>query len=93
MSNKCYICKAEEEMGDHLFWHSLKASTLWQLVCAIFHIQWVMHSSVKRVLLSWNGVPVSKKKKKAWKVTPLCIFWSIWRERNRRVFEDRECLD
>ena len=45
------------------------------------------------VLLSWNVVPVGKKRKKAWKVTPLCIFWSIWRERNRRAFEDKECLD
>ena len=45
------------------------------------------------VLLSWNGVPVGKKRKKAWKVAPLCIFWSIWREGNRRAFENRECLD
>ena len=52
-----------------------------------------MHSSVRGVLLSWNGVPVGKKRKKAWKVAPLCIFWSNWRERNWRAFEDRECLD
>ena len=52
-----------------------------------------MHSFVRGVLLSWNGVPVGKKRKKAWKVAPLCIFWSIWRERNRRDFEDKECLD
>ena len=45
------------------------------------------------MLLSWNGVLVGKKRKKVWKVTPLCIFWSIWRERNRRAFEDKECLD
>ena len=52
-----------------------------------------MHSSVRGVLLSWNGVPIGKKKKKAWKVAPLCIFWSIWRKGNRRAFEDKECLD
>ena len=39
MSNKCYMCKVEKEMGDHLLLHCLKASTLWQLVCALFHIQ------------------------------------------------------
>ena len=49
-----------------------------------------MHSFVRRVLLSWNSCSVGKKKKKAWKVAPLCIFWSIWKERNRRAFEDRE---
>ena len=52
-----------------------------------------MHSFVRGVLLSWNRVLVGKKRKKAWKVAPLCIFWSIRRERNRRAFEDKECLD
>ena len=52
-----------------------------------------MHSSTRGVLPSWNGVLVGKKRKKAWKVAPLCIFWSIRRERNRRAFEDKECLD
>ena len=41
--------------------------------------------------LEW--CPGWQKRKKAWKVAPLCIFWSIWRERNRRDFEDKECLD
>ena len=30
-------------------------------------------------------------RKKAWKVAPLCLFWSIWRKRNRRTFENCEC--
>ena len=68
------MCKAEEETGDHLLLHCSKVSTLWQLVFAIFHIQWVLHSSMRGVFLSWNGVPVSKKRKKVWKVAPLCIF-------------------
>ena len=52
-----------------------------------------MHSSVRGVRLSWNNFSIGKKRKKAWKVAPLCIFWSIWKERNRRAFEDRENLD
>ena len=74
MPNRCYMCKAEEETGDHLLLHCSKVSTLWQLAFALFHIQWVMHSSMRGVFLSWNGVPVSKKRKKVWKVAPLCIF-------------------
>ncbi|RVW45708.1 Retrovirus-related Pol polyprotein from transposon TNT 1-94 [Vitis vinifera] len=35
---------------------------------------WVMHSSVRGVLLSWNNFSIGKKRKKAWKVAPLCIF-------------------
>ena len=25
---------------------------------------------------------------KLWMAVPLCLFWTIWRERNRVVFED-----
>ena len=25
-----------------------------------------------------------------WGVTPLCLFWIIWNERNRRSFENKE---
>ena len=64
MPNRCYMCKAEEETGDHLLLHCSKVSTLWQLAFALFHIQWVMHSSMRGVFLSWNGVLVSKKRKK-----------------------------
>jgi hypothetical protein len=26
-----------------------------------------------------------------WKMTLLCVIWCIWRERNARIFEDKEC--
>jgi hypothetical protein len=25
-----------------------------------------------------------------WRIAPLCLMWTIWRERNARCFEDRE---
>ena len=48
---------------------------------------------VRGVLVSWAGSFIGKKRKKAWKVAPLCLFWSVWRERNRRIFESCESLD
>ena len=30
----------------------------------------------------------SKKARKVWNATPLCLIWEIWKERNRVVFED-----
>ena len=32
---------------------------------------------------------MGKKKRKTWKVVPLCLFWTIWKERNRRAFKDK----
>ena len=43
--------------------------------------------SLKETLLSWQGSSVGKQRKKAWMAAPLYIFWTLWQERNRLVFE------
>lgn len=45
-----------------------------------------MHSSIRWNLLDWHNSFVGKKWKKAWRTT-LCLWWSIWKERNR-AFND-----
>ena len=40
----------EEEMGHNILLHCLNACMLWQMVCALFNAQGVMHSSVRGVL-------------------------------------------
>ena len=32
---------------------------------------------------------MGKKRKKIWLVAPLCLFWNLWRPRNRLVFENK----
>ena len=74
MPNGCYMCKEEEETRVHILLHCPKARILWQLLFALFSVQWVMHSSVRGLILSWGGFPIGRKRKKAWKVAPLCLF-------------------
>ena len=90
--NKCYMCKEDEETSDYILLHCIKARNLWQLVFALFGVQWVMHSSIRGFFLGWSGSFVGKKGKKAWKVSPLCVFWTIWRERNKRAINNWENL-
>ena len=33
---------------------------------------------------------MSKKKEKAWRAIPLCLMWTLWKERNKKVFNDTE---
>ncbi|RVW62986.1 DNA-directed RNA polymerase 3, chloroplastic [Vitis vinifera] len=47
--------------------------------------------SVRDTLLGWLCFPVRRRQRKARQAAPLCVFWTIWKERNRRVFEDEEC--
>ena len=69
-----------------------KVQSLWHLIFALFGVQWVMHSTIRGVLLSWCGISVGKKRKKAWKAAPLCLFWTILREINRRAFDNCESM-
>ena len=45
--------------------------------------------SVRDTLLGWHGFNMGKKRRKMWKAVPLCLFWAIWKERNRIAFEMR----
>ena len=33
---------------------------------------------------------MGKVRKKAWQMAPLCIFWSVWKERNLLTFRNEE---
>lgn len=46
---------------------------------------------VKDNLLAWNGMAVGKREKRIWKVVaPICIFWTIWKQRNKCGLGRRE---
>lgn len=55
-------------------------------------ISWVFPKTVKDAVISWRGSFVGRKRRKTWKLVPLCIFWTLWKERNRIVFKDRSVV-
>ena len=66
---------------------------IWQLIFALFGVQWVLPSSIKETILGWHNSFVAKIRKNVWNAAPLCLFWTLWTERNRRAFEDTELAD
>ena len=88
LASRCPLCGKEEESLDHLLLHCSKTHKLWTVVFAIFGVNWVLPSSLKETLLGWKDPFARKILKKIWMVAPLCLFWTIWRERNRTVFKD-----
>ena len=33
---------------------------------------------------------MGKRRKRAWQMAPLCIFWSVWKEKNRLAFGNED---
>ena len=78
----------EFQVKYHLLIHHNVASELWSLIFKMFdEVQWVLLEKVLDLLFEWR----SKGPNSAiWNLTPSCLMWTIWRERNRRTFEYAE---
>ena len=85
-ANRCYLCGEEEENIDHLLIHYLKIRTLWSSLLTALEIAWM----TKDVIISWNKIPLRKDDCKISRATLCCLFWSLWKERNKVVFEDEQ---
>ena len=45
--------------------------------------------AVRQMLLGWHKSFVGKKReKKVRRATPICLFWTVWKERNSKTFEN-----
>ena len=49
----------------------------------------MLPATVKATLLGWDGSFVGKKRKEVWRAGPLCIFWTVWKARNKITFEEK----
>ena len=87
-ANKCFLCEEDEETIDHLLIHYKRAKTMWNLLLSVVGTRWVFSQSVLYTLLAWQGAAVGKKCKKIWMAVPLCLFWTLWCEINKVVFEN-----
>ena len=93
LANRCFLCEEDEEDINHLLLHCKKARMLWDLLLSIVGTSWVAPDSVIQMLLSWQGAPVGKKSKNIWNAAPVCLFWTVWHNRNMLVFENRATSD
>ena len=90
LANRCYLCQRHKKSIDHILLHCDKAKTLWTLLCSLFGVQWVLPATIKAMLLGWDGSFVGKKRKGVWRASPLCLFWTVWKARNKIAFEEEE---
>ena len=85
----CCLCKNQWETGAHLLIHCEVATALWGFVFQKFGIQWVLPANIVDLLFGWYNW-LGKHSSDTWNLVPLCLMWTLWQERNRRIFEDLE---
>ena len=93
MVNRCSLCKENEESADHILIHCGMTREFWTLLLSSFGVVWVFPASVRNLLLEWKVKGLGTKKRVVWRLAPICLFWCIWEERNRRTFQEEEMLD
>lgn len=69
--------------------HCPVVSKLWGYAFRSFGIRWVLSGSVMDLLFGWRNW-FGKQSSDVWNLVLLCVMWTIWRERNRRIFKDVE---
>lgn len=64
---------------------------IWALFTSIANINWTMPEHTTDLLSCWIKRGSSKSQKRWWRSVPACIWWTIWKERNQRIFKGKEC--
>lgn len=87
----CPLCNSWPEEVSHLFLQCPVATELWAWWWEIWNIKWVWPSSLNLAFEQWSFPTSSKFFKKIWTASFLVIVWSLWKERNARVFNQKSC--
>lgn len=59
-------------------------------VVSNFRLQMVFPNLVKELLLSRKVKGMDKRWRRVWSMLPLSLFWCIWRESNKKIFNEEE---
>uniref|UniRef100_A0A0V0HJ22 Putative ovule protein n=1 Tax=Solanum chacoense TaxID=4108 RepID=A0A0V0HJ22_SOLCH len=84
------FCGEQAETVRHLFLHCKITCQLWRLFINLKGFSWTMPGKVTEALQSWEEVGVLARSRCRWRIIPANIWWTIWKERNSRCFENIE---
>jgi hypothetical protein len=86
------MCRANGESVHNLFLHCPMAVGLWNFVFRSFGVKWVISDQIRDLLFSWKNW-FGKHSSLIWNMVPAYLLWTLWIERNRRIFEGCECFE
>ena len=89
----CILCKRDGENIDHVLLQCSFVRKLWDKVFELFNIVGaVPHKWADFVIVKWHFNNYNKKISCLWRFAIMAAAWSVWLERNKRIFEDKSSL-
>ena len=76
---------------DHLLIHCEISWRVWSWWMNIWELQWAAPASLTGVFQSWCPPSSQPFFKKIWWAIFYIIIWSLWKERNQRIFNNTKC--
>ena len=89
MTSWCCMCWCNGESVNHLLLHCKIAGASCHFVIQSFGLSWVFSNRLLDLLSGWWYMQ-GKHTSDIWNLIPPCLLWTVWRERNRCIFEDLE---
>lgn len=74
---RCFQCKVEEQLVDHILLHSSNAKVLWGLLFPLFCVPWVLLTTIKDTFREWYGSFVDQDVNRS---RELLLYKSFWRK-------------
>lgn len=84
----CVLCNSEVESVNHLLLHCEFSWKLWSWWLNLWEYSWAFPDSIKSAFYQWQVYGNGIFFKKIWHVIFFIIIWSLWKERNSRIFNN-----
>ena len=89
--SRCVLCKEDSESIDHLLMHCKVAGDLWKKLFREAGFLWVFPERCNSFLVEEVfGFGTNKMARALWKSMVMSLMWTIWLERNDRIFNGKE---
>lgn len=82
----CVFCKSHTKSICHLFLHCDFSRKIWVWWLSLWDLNWVFPLHLNDAFLQWKYKNCGPFFKKVWCAIFFIIIWSIWKERNSRIF-------
>jgi len=88
--SRCYLCNRETETQEHLLINCGYTRNLWREVGRLFRKPEKYPKETNEVIFLWQKEKFQcRVVRRAWDLIAGFVLWMVWKERNRRIFQNK----